>query len=206
MYNLLFMNKFLIILLWIFWLFIMLLVGFYNSVILIDENLKSSYSQINNMYERRVELISQVSSLVKNFMNYEKPTHTDIVNFKKISDNLDKINGLINKRDVNSIEVSNLLASTISQIKIDIEAYPNLKTDIKLVNLFTELEWSENIIRMAIMDYNNKLISYNSKILSFPWNIFAGFFWFKEKERINPPEWRIIKEVPNINKLINTSK
>lgn len=200
------MNKILLVILGIVWLLAIIIGAYYNSIIWLDESLKSSKAQINNMYERRVDLIPQVSAVVKNYMKYEKSTLTDIVKLRESSANLDKLTELVKQWNVSSSQVSSLLASTISQIKVTMEAYPNLKADTQFTGLFTQLEWSENRIRVAIMDYNNLLITYNSKIRWFPGNLIAKYFWFWQIDRINPPEWKDIKAVPNVDNLLDTTK
>jgi LemA protein len=185
------------------WLIIM---SYYNSIIWLDENLKSLDSQVKNMYERRVDLIPQVSAVVKKYMQYEKWTLVDIVKLREASDNLDKLQWMIKSWDVKSTEVSSLLASTMSQLKVTLEAYPTLKADTQFTSLFTELEWSENRIRVSIKDYNDLVAIYNMKIRWFPGSMIASIFNFKMAERINPPAGKDIKAIPDVNNLLDTTK
>lgn len=70
--------------------------------------------------------------------------------------------------DTKSPEFSSLLASTMSTIKLTMEAYPELKADTQFTALMTEIEGSENRIRTAIKDYNDRVASYNLQTRSFP--------------------------------------
>jgi LemA protein len=77
--------------------------------------------------------------------------------------------------DVKSEAFGTLLASTLGGMKIISENYPILKADTQFTNLYTTLEGSENRIRTAIMDYNNAVIPYNTKVRRFPTSLVANF-------------------------------
>ena len=171
-----------------------------------EETLSVKNSQINNMYDRRADLVPQITAVVKKYMEYEKWTLEWIVKLREWSWSLEALNAMVSKWDIKSWDFSQLLASTLSQIKITMEAYPELKADTQFTNLFTELEWSENRIRFAIMDYNKLVWDYNIKLRSFPGNIISWYFNFKIKEMVNPPEWKDIKTPPNVDELLDTSK
>lgn len=92
----------------------------------------------------------------------------------------------------------------MSTLRITMEAYPQLKADSQFTNLFTTLEGSENRIRVEIKNYNDAIAGYNLKVRSFPYGkLFSGMFGFSAKERINPPEGKDIKSVPNVDKLLD---
>ncbi|MDD2515634.1 MAG: LemA family protein [Candidatus Gracilibacteria bacterium] len=179
------------------------LIGFYNSMVGLDETLKSMDSQVNNMYERRVDLVPQVAAVVKKYAEYEKGTLEGVTRLREASNNLANLGDLAAQGKVNTQEYSNLLASTMSSLKVTVEAYPQLKADTQFTNLFTTLEGSENRIRVAIKDYNDNIVSYNLKARSIPYGFFfSKMFGFNEKERINPPEGKEIKAVPDVDNLL----
>ena len=180
--------------------------AFYNWVVWSGVQISAFDAQVKNMYERRVDLIPQVAATVKKYMQYEKSTLEEIVKLREASNNLDKLEWLIQDWKVSSEEASNLLASTISQIKVTMEAYPDLKADTSFAKLITEIEWSENRIRVAIMDYNQAVAAYNTKIKTFPGNTLAWYFNFTTKDMMNPPASKDIKAVPNVDNLLDTSK
>ena len=170
-----------------------------------EESLVSMQSQVNNMYDRRTDLVPQVAAVVKKYAEYEKGTLTEIVKLREASANLDKLQALASEGKVASADYSNLLSSTLSTLKITMEAYPQLKADSQFTNLFTTLEGSENRIRVEIKNYNDAISPYNLKVRSFPFGkVFSPLFGFSVKERINPPEGKDIKSVPNINNLLET--
>lgn len=92
----------------------------------------------------------------------------------------------------------------MATLKITMEAYPQLKADSQFTNLFTTLEGSENRIRVEIKNYNDAVAGYNLKVRSFPYGkMFSSIFGFSQKDRINPPEGKDIKSVPNVDTLLD---
>ena len=179
-------------------------IGFYNSMVAQEESLKSMDAQVKNMYERRTDLVPQVAAVVKKYAEYEKGTLEGVTKLREASSNLDTLQGLAKDGKVTSADYSNLLASTMATLKVTMEAYPTLKADTQFTNLFTTLEGSENRIRVEIKNYNDAVAGYNLSVRGFPYGkLFSGMFGFSEKERINPPEGKDIKSVPNVDQLLN---
>ncbi len=179
-------------------------VSFYNGMIGLDESIKTQQAQVDNVYERRVDLVPQVTAVVKKYTEYEGSVLTGIVALRSQSANLDQLNAMIQNGDYKSSDFSSLLASTLGGLKVTVEAYPQLKADTQFNNLYVTLEGSENRIRTEIMNYNNMVIDYNLKVRTFPWGkLFSGLFGFEEKARITPPEDKDIKQVPDVEGLLN---
>lgn len=198
------MNKTLLIVLTLVAFLWLSAIGFYNSMVGMDEWLKSLEAQVDNMYERRVDLIPQITAVVKKYTEYESGTLKDVVALREWSANLEKLQGMVAAGDIKSPEFNNLLASTLSTVKLTVEQYPELKADTQFTALLSELEGSENRIRTAIKDYNDTVGSYNLKVRSFPrGKLLSWLFWFSEKDRITPPDEKAIKEVPNVEALLN---
>jgi len=196
-----------LIVLWVIVLIALLSVfGFYNSMIGLQEQIKTQYAQVQNVYERRVDLVPQVAAVVKNYANYESSTLKWIVELRESSAELDTLQQMIKDNKVETPEFGTLLWSTLSKIKITMEAYPELKADTQFSNLFVTLEWSENRIRTEIKTYNDTIWVFNIKLKTFPWNMINSFFNFKEQERITPPETKDIKAIPDVDKLLDTTQ
>lgn len=169
-----------------------------------EESIISMDSQVKNMYERRTDLVPQVAAVVKKYAEYERGTFEGIVKLREASGNLTTLQNMSKEGKVTSAEYSNLLASTLSTLKITMEAYPQLKADTQFTNLFTTLEGSENRIRVEIKNYNDAVAVYNLQVRSFPYGkIFSGIFGFSAKERINPPEEKEIKAVPDVENMLD---
>jgi LemA protein len=198
------MNKTLLIVVVLIALVGLSAVGFYNSMVGMDEGLKSLDAQVENMYERRADLIPQIAAVVKNYTEYEAGTLTDVVALREWATNLATLENMAAAGDIKSPEFNGLLASTLSTVRLTVEQYPVLKADTQFTALLTELEGSENRIRTAIRDYNDTISPYNLKVRSFPrGKLFSGMFGFTEKERITPPDEKAIKDVPDVDALLN---
>lgn len=115
-------------------------ISFYNGMVALDENIKTEQAQVDNVYERRVDLVPQVAAVVKKYTQYEGSVLTGIVALRSQSANLDQLNAMIAKGDYKSSDFSSLLASTLGGLKVTVEAYPQLKADTQFTNLYVTLE------------------------------------------------------------------
>lgn len=172
----------------------------YNGLLSSNESIKSLQAQVDNMYERRADLVPQVSAVVKKYAEYEWWVLTGIAGLRS---NATALENMAKQGDVRSEAFGTLIASTLGGIKIISENHPTLKADTQFTNLYTTLEWSENRIRTAIMDYNNAIVPYNTKTRTFPTSLVANFLWMGAKDRITPAEGKDIKAVPDVEWLLN---
>ncbi len=172
----------------------------YNGLLWADENIQSLEAQVDNMYERRADLVPQVTAVVKKYTEYEGGVLTGIAGLRS---NATALQNMAAQGDVKSEQFGALLASTLGGMKIISENYPVLKADTQFTNLYTTLEGSENRIRTAIMDYNNAIAPYNTRVRKFPTNIVANMLGMGIKERITPLEDKDITAVPDVDWLLN---
>jgi len=172
----------------------------YNGLLSSDESIKSKQAQVENMYERRADLVPQVTAVVKKYAEYEGWVLTGIAGLRS---NATALENMAKQGDVKSEAFWTLLASTLGGMKIISENYPVLKADTQFTNLYTTLEGSENRIRTAIMDYNDAIIPFNTKVRTFPTNLIANVLWMGVKNRITPAEDKDIKAVPDVEWLLN---
>lgn len=172
----------------------------YNGLLGADENLQSLEAQVDNMYERRADLVPQVTAVVKKYAEYEWWVLTGIAGLRS---NATALENMAKQGDVKSESFWALLASTLGSMKIISENYPILKADAQFTNLYTTLEGSENRIRTAIMDYNNAIAPYNTNVRRFPTNLIANLLGMETKERITPLEDKDITTVPDVEWLLN---
>ncbi len=105
-----------------------------------QEELKSIRAQVDNMYDRRKDLVPQVAAVVKKYAEYESGTLISVTSLRSQAGNLDALNSMIAKGDFKSEQFSALLANTMGGIKVNLEAYPQLKADAQFTNLYTTLE------------------------------------------------------------------
>lgn len=193
-------GKILLILVWIILLWGRYIIWVYNGLLSSDESIKSLQAQVDNMYERRADLVPQVSAVVKKYAEYEWWVLTGIAGLRS---NATALENMAKQGDVKSEAFGTLLASTLGGMKIISENYPTLKADTQFTNLYTTLEGSENRIRTAIMDYNDAIVPYNTKVRTFPTNLVANFLGMGTKDRITPAEEKDIKAVPDVEWLLD---
>ncbi len=193
-------GKIVLILIWIILLWGRYVMWIYNGLLSSDESIKSKQAQVENMYERRADLVPQVTAVVKKYAEYERWVLTGIAGLRS---NATALENMAKQGDVKSEAFGTLLASTLGGMKIISENYPTLKADTQFTNLYTTLEGSENRIRTAIMDYNDAIVPYNTKVRTFPTNLVANFLNMGAKDRITPTEGKDIKAVPNVEWLLN---
>ncbi len=177
--------------------------GFYNSRISAGPVLDNSYAQMQSMYERRADLIPQLAAVVKKYAQYESGTLVAVINARnEATKNLEILAQMVKDGDAQSPDFSRILGGTMASVKAIAESYPQLKADIQFTALFTELEGTENRIRTSIKDYNDAATAYNTSLVRMPDRFYAQLFWFSAKQLVTPPADKPIKEVPNVDKLL----
>lgn len=148
-------------------------VGTYNSLVSYDQKTKSSYSQIQNQLQRRLDLIPNLVNTVKGYAAHEKDIMESLANARA---------NLAGAKTINEQAAANdQINSALSRLLVVVENYPNLKADASFKQLMDELAGTENRISVARKDYNKTIEDYNIKVKKFPTVIFARLFGFNEK-------------------------
>lgn len=154
----------------------------YNSLVQLDEEVQTQWSQVENQYQRRADLIPNLVATVKGYAAHEEETLTQVVEAraKATSTTIDA-----SKLDDASLakfqQHQDALSSALSRLMVVAEKYPDLKANEQFLNLQSQLEGTENRITVARQDFNNAAKTYNTKLRSFPNNIFAGMFGFERR-------------------------
>ncbi|MGE5418239.1 MAG: LemA family protein [Acidobacteriota bacterium] len=183
------MNKTLIVVLVIVGIVALMFGGSYNSLVSMDENVKSNWSQVENQLQRRADLIPNLVSTVKGYAKHEQQI------FTAIADARSKLIGA--KGPVQTAQANDELSGALSRLLVVAENYPNLKADQNFRQLQDELAGTENRLAVARKDYNDSAQEYNSKIRSFPTVMVAGMFNFKSYEYFKAEEGA--KAVPKVD-------
>lgn len=156
----------------------------YNSLVYLDEEVTSQWAEVQNQYQRRMDLIPNLVSTVKGYAAHE----SDV--FKQVSDARSKAGGQINISDdlltdpeafARYQQVQDQLGSSLQRLLMVTENYPELKADKNFLALQDQLEGTENRITVARKRFNDTAKVYNTKVRSFPTSIVANMGGFEKK-------------------------
>ena len=158
-------------------------VGQYNSMVVLDEQVNTSWSQVENQYQRRADLIPNLVETVKGYASHERETLEGVINARaKASQPIVQAGDGMTQEQLNQFQqAQGDLTSALNKLMVVVERYPELKADENFRQLQAQLEGTENRITTARMDFNNEAQQYNTKVRRFPTNIFAGIFGFRQR-------------------------
>lgn len=156
--------------------------GKYNSFIEQEGIVENSWSKVQSAYQRRADLIPNLVNTVKGQADYEKGTLEAVVQARAnaTSMNIDASN-LTAENMAQFQQAQGQLSSALSRLLLTVERYPDLKANQAFIELQTQLEGTENRIKVARDNYNDAVTSYNISIRKFPGNFFATVFGFDDK-------------------------
>jgi len=154
----------------------------YNGMVKLDEQVQSQWAQVQNVYQRRADLIPNLVNTVKGAANFEKETLTQVIEAraKATSVNIDP-NNLTPENIEKFQNAQGQLSSAIGRLLMVTENYPELKANANFQTLQSQLEGTENRITVERQKFNDVTQTYNAKIRSFPNNLTAGMFGFSKK-------------------------
>ena len=156
--------------------------GSYNNLVTKDQVVQQQWAQVENVYQRRSDLIPNLVATVKGVANFEQKTLTDVIEARA---NATKVTISPKNLDEASLQkfqsAQDNLGSTLSRLMMVTENYPQLKATQNFSELQAQLEGTENRITVERMKFNEVVQDYNIQVKRFPSNIFAGMFGFKEK-------------------------
>lgn len=150
--------------------------GGYNSLVSLNENAKTAQADVEVQYQRRFDLIPNLVNSVQGIFDQEKAVFTALAEART------RYSGSTSGSP-EKIAAMNEVESSLSRLLVIVENYPQLKSSESVMKLQDQLEGTENRISVARNTYNGVVNVLNKKILSFPSNIIAGIFGFKERTR-----------------------
>lgn len=159
-----------------------ILVSPYNSMVTKEEKVVTQWSNVENVYQRKYDLIPNLVSVAKNYAEFEQETLTQVIEArsKATSINIDANN--LTPETLQQFEaVQGQLNSALSRLLATFERYPDLKANQLYIELQAELVGSENRISVERNRFNEMAKEYNTYIRKFPNNIVAGLFGFDRK-------------------------
>lgn len=169
----------------IIWIFV---AGKYNTMVGLDESVTTAWSQVENVYQRRLDLIPNLVNTVKGAAAQESGVLIAVVNARaeatKLTVNIDDAASLAAFQKVQG-EVS----SSLSKLLAVVENYPTLQSIQAFRDLMTQLEGTENRISVERKNFNDVVNAFNIYIRRFPANIVANLFGFEQAQQFEANEW-----------------
>ena len=158
------------------------LAGGYNKMVVEQENVETAWGQVENQYQRRMDLIPNVVNTVKGAANYEKSTLEAVVEARAKATSLTIDPSNMTEEQLAQFQNAQAeISQSLSRLLVTVEQYPDLKANTNFQSLITELEGTENRIAIARNTFNDAAKAYNTLIRRFPNNIVAGIFGFEKK-------------------------
>jgi LemA protein len=155
---------------------IYLIVSNYNNIPKLDENVKEKWSQVQNQYKRRADLIPNLVETVKGYAEHEKSTFTEVTEARsKVSAmniNADTLNNPAALQQFSNAQAG--LSSALSKLMVVVEKYPELKANENFMALQSQLEGTENRITVARKDFIEAVKLYNLELRTMPGKLVAA--------------------------------
>ncbi|MBI3875749.1 MAG: LemA family protein [Verrucomicrobia bacterium] len=157
--------------------------GSYNGLVSKQQGVDKSWAQVQNVYQRRADLIPNLVQTVQGAANFEKSTLTEVTEARasvgKLQVSASAPGDAAKLAEVEQAQAK--LSSALSRLLVVAERYPDLKATANFRDLQAQLEGTENRISVERGNFNNAVQTYNTAIKSFPEVFFAGMLGFKEK-------------------------
>ena len=158
------------------------LISSYNGMVKMDEEVSSAWSNVENQYQRRADLIPNLVNVVKGYASHEKETFEAVVSArsKATQVTVDPEN-LTPEKLQEYQKAQGEVGATLGRLLAITESYPELKANENFKELQAQLEGTENRISVERRNFNEIARTYNSAIRSFPRSIIAGMFGFEKR-------------------------
>ena len=148
--------------------------GYYNKFVTANELVDSTWAQVDNVLQRRLDLIPNLVETVKGVAKQEQAVFIEVAKARSAAAGA--------QTPQEKIAANQQLAGVLSRLMVVVERYPELKSNQNFLALQSQLEGTENRIAVERMRYNEAIRNYNILIRRFPARIFAGIFGFSAKE------------------------
>lgn len=186
--------------------FLLVLVGLvsgcgYNSIQSKDEGVKAAWSEVVNQYQRRADLVPNLVNTVKGYATHEEEVFTKVTEARasvgRVTINADQLDDAAAVAKFQQAQGE--LSSALSRLMAVSENYPQLKADGLFQNLQAQLEGTENRITVARNRYITAVQDYNTFVRSFPQNLTAMIFGYKQKANFTVENEKQISTAPTVD-------
>jgi LemA protein len=171
----------------------------YNRVVKLDQGVSQAWSQVENVYQRRADLIPNLVETVKGAANFEQETLTKVIEARAAASSIKVTPEMLN--DPQALQkfeqAQGELSSALSRLLVTVEQYPELKANANYLALQDELAGTENRIATERRRFTETVQTYNTAVKSFPMNMLAGMFGFAPKAYFEATEGA--EEAPKVS-------
>jgi LemA protein len=173
----------------------------YNALQQTDEQIKAAWSEVLNQYQRRADLIPNLVATVKGFAAQEQQVLLGVTNARAKVGSIQATPELVNDPEAfrRFTAAQGELTSALSRLMVVVERYPQLKSDQNFRDLQAQLEGTENRITVARNRYIQAVREYNVTVRSFPSNLTAMVFGFKEKPQFAVENEKTLAQPPKVD-------
>ena len=173
----------------------------YNTFQSTDEQIKASWAEVLNQYQRRADLVPNLVSTVKGETKFEQDTLTKVVEARSKATSIQATPELVNDPAAfqKFQQAQGQLSGALSRLLVVSENYPNLKANQAFRDLQAQLEGTENRITVARNRYIKSVQDYNVTVRSFPSNLTAMMFGYKEKANFTVENEKEISHPPTVS-------
>jgi len=173
----------------------------YNSLQSTDEQIRASWAEVLNQYQRRADLVPNLVNVVKGFAAQEKDVLLGVTNARSKVGSIQATPELINNPEAFAKfqSAQGELSSALSRLLVVVENYPQLKSDANFRELQAQLEGTENRITVARNRYIKAVQEYNVVVRSFPSNLTAMMFGYQQKPSFTVENEKEISTAPKVD-------
>lgn len=154
-------------------------IGLYNNLVRMRNNRENAFANIDVQLKQRHDLVPQLVSTVKDYASHEKTVLENVTNARTAAMSANNIN--------DKIQAENKLSSALANLKVSLEAYPDLKANQNFLQLQTEISDIENKLAASRRFFNSATKELNNAVQTFPANILAGMFGFHKEPMFEIP-------------------
>lgn len=165
------------------------IIGNYNTLVKMREDVNTSWAQVQNVLQRRYDLIPNLVETVKGYAAHEREVLTEVTRARASV-------GSARTPD-EAMKANNDLSNALARLLVVVEQYPNLKANENFIRLQDELAGTENRIAVERRRYNDSVRIYNQKIQSFPTVLIAGMLGFEKRNYFEAPS--AAQEAPKVD-------
>lgn len=155
----------------------------YNKMVDMEEQVAAQWSQVENVYQRRADLIPNLVNTVKGYAEHEQETLEGVIEARSKATSVNVNPENLSEQSIEQFnQAQQGLSSALSRLMVVVERYPDLKANQNFLDLQAQLEGTENRIAVERRKFNEVTQTYNAYIRKFPQVIYSGWFGFEKKD------------------------